>query len=373
LVLVLRSRVIRIILLAVPALLFIIFCLCPGVVPVLASRSQLERELKAIFIARAMGLMNGNYEGLEAYYDTGCTSGRFALNHEIGRIKHVQEWLKHRRVELTGIKLDLAVVDAGKKGEKGWASVSQHMILGYRHEGEPEETVNQLGVRTLHWVELENTGDKWLIKREWYWDPFENDSLNPEVAPGTARCDATVGPPPPGKYNREAAVRYADRYSGVRHGPGDGRYNQAYRDFTGVGGDCANFASQVLSDRNAGAIPLGWTWNYHDGNGSQAWTQAEALVDYLLYSGLAEKIMRGSFTEVTAHSERYPHGAVNALHPGDIIGYEENGEIVHVSVVVGRDSAGYVLVNSHTADRYHVPWDMGWEKRTVYWLLHIVY
>lgn len=83
--------------------------------------------------------------------------------------------------------------------------------------------------------------------------------------------------------------------------------------------------------------------------------------------------MRGDFDEVTKASPAYPQGAVNALHEGDIIAYEEGGAISHVSVVVGRDSAGYILVNSHTADRARVPWDMGWDKQTIYWLLQIVY
>ncbi|PRR69018.1 amidase domain-containing protein [Neomoorella humiferrea] len=345
-------------------------------VPVLASSGEgkeLRGRLQQIFTARFKGLISGSYEGLEAYYDTTATSGLFALNHEIGRIKYVHEWLKQRQVILTGGKLDLAVVDTGEENGRQWASVSQHIILSYRHQGEREDTVNQMGVRTIHWVELVKRNEQWLIIKDWYWDPFEADDLEPEVAPGTARCNVAIPTAPSGKYNRQAAVQYAERYSGVRLGTGDGRYNRAYRDFTGLGGDCANFASQVLTDEKAGGIPRDWAWNYYNGEGSQAWAQAEALVHYLINSGLAVRIMRGDFDEVTKASPAYPQGAVNALHEGDIIAYEEGGAISHVSVVVGRDSAGYILVNSHTADRARVPWDMGWDKQTIYWLLQIVY
>jgi len=38
--------------------------------------------------------------------------------------------------------------------------------------------------------------------------------------------------------------------------------------------------------------------------------------------------------------------------------YEEKGRLEHLAVVVARDSRGYPLVNSHTADRYRVPWDL---------------
>lgn len=141
--------------------------------------------------------------------------------------------------------------------------------------------------------------------------------------------------------------------------------NSAYKDFTYEGGDCANFASQVLTDKKAGGIPTDWNWCYSQGKGTRAWVQAEALVHHLIYSGLAALVKRGSFQEVFE--------AINLLEPGDIIGYEEKGEIVHVSIVVGRDAGGYMVVNSHTADRYHVPWDMGWDRRNLYWLLHITY
>lgn len=369
---VLRRRFFRFGLLAliIVATIASVIGLSPQILPALAARSEMEGCLRGIFTARALGLFNGNYEGLEAYYNTDTSSGLYALNHEIGRIKYFREWVKQRQINLSGIKLDLAIVDAGVEGDKAWASVSQHMIIAYHHRGEDEATVNELGVRTIHWVDLERKNGEWVISLEWYWDPFEIHSLEPEVAPGTARCSLPLPAPPPGEYNRSAAVAYADRYSGVRHGPGDGRYNNKdYRDYTGLGGDCANFVSQVLSDEKAGGIPPDWNWN----EGSTAWLQAEALVYYLLDSGLAVKIMRGSFQEVTAATEEYPQGAVNVLHPGDIIGYEEKGEIGHVSIVVGRDSAGYVLVNSHTADRYHMPWDLGWDKYTTYWLLQIVY
>jgi hypothetical protein len=346
-----------------------IFVIRPQLLPALANRSEMEGRLREIFKARALSLFNGNYAGLEAYYDTDSDAGRFALNHEVGRIKYFREWVKQRQVTLTGIKLDLAIVDAGVEGEEAWASVSQHMIIGYQHQGEAETVINELGLRTIHWVDLERQNDEWVISLEWYWDPFEIHSLEPEVAPGTARCSLPLAPPPQGQYNRERAVAYADRYSGVRYGPGDGRYNKDYGDYTGLGGDCANFASQVLSDARAGGIPPDWNWS----EGSVAWLQAEALIYYLLDNGLAVRVMRGSFTEVTAVTEEYAQGAVNVLQPGDIIGYEEKGEIGHVSVVAGRDSGGYVLVNSHTADRYHMPWDLGWDKYTTYWLLQVVY
>ena len=72
-------------------------------------------------------------------------------------------------------------------------------------------------------------------------------------------------------------------------------------------------------------------------------------------------------------TDKHPNGSIYELQPGDLIGYEENGDIVHFSIIIGFDNQGYPLVNSHTADRYHVPWDLGWNENTKFWLFHINY
>ncbi|MGB9662004.1 MAG: amidase domain-containing protein [Moorellaceae bacterium] len=325
-------------------------------------------EVENIFNLRVQALISGDTTALANYYDNTETTGRWALNHEIGRTKYLHEWLGKRNLELMGSELQVRIVDAGLRTDtQAWASVSQHLILRYRKRSLPPSQVSQMGLRTIHWVELIHKDNKWLIQKDWYWDPLEADDLVPDIAalPPESLSPTALGAERKGKYNREAAVLYADRYSGVRLGSGDGRYNPAYKDFTYEGGDCANFASQVLTDKQAGGIPTDGAWFYSQGKGTKAWVQAEALVYHLIYSGLAVLIKRGNFQEVS--------GVINYLDRGDIIGYEEKGEIVHVSIVVGKDAGGYVVVDSHTADRYHVPWDMGWEKKHLYWLLHITY
>ncbi|HHV62398.1 MAG TPA: hypothetical protein GXX51_07150 [Firmicutes bacterium] len=178
-------------------------------------------------------------------------------------------------------------------------------------------------------------------------------------------------------YDRRAAVAYANKYCGVK--TRDGKrfgYNPRYKDYTDLGGDCTNFISQVLGDREGGRLPMDDIWYYDftsgdNGKGSSAWTETEPFRDYLLASGIARCLARGDYYSVTRQTREFPRGAINELREGDLIAYEEKGDIQHFAVVVGRDSAGYTLVNSHTADRYRVPWDLGWDKRTIFWLLKV--
>lgn len=68
----------------------------------------------------------------------------------------------------------------------------------------------------------------------------------------------------------------------------------------------------------------------------------------------------------------FPFGAVRELKKGDLIAYQEINDIQHFAVVTGFDCKGYPLVNAHTADRYHCPWDIGWDRSTVFHLFHIL-
>jgi hypothetical protein len=80
----------------------------------------------------------------------------------------------------------------------------------------------------------------------------------------------------------------------------------------------------------------------------------------LIYSGKGRLIKKGTFKQLTLSSPQYPFGAVEKLIPGDVICYVKKNDVDHFAVVTAKDSHGYPLVNSHTADRYHVPWDLGW-------------
>lgn len=195
----------------------------------------------------------------------------------------------------------------------------------------------------------------------------------PYPAPSRRQAPSTLGVSNRGRFNRAAAVAYADRYCGVRMANGDGRYNQRYRDYTSLGGDCTNFVSQVLGDPEAGAIPQDWVWSSRAPAASRAWVRADALVDYLLDSGRATLLARGALQAVAEPTPECPDGPVFSLEPGDVVAYEKEGVIEHLCVVVGQDASGYPVVDSHSGDRYHLPWDLGHHGRTKYWLLRIVY
>ncbi|MCG0237799.1 MAG: amidase domain-containing protein [Firmicutes bacterium] len=321
-----------------------------------------------------------------AEIDTSTPAGRWLAERERQKILHLRDWLRARGFELVDHQAEVRILRVRVQGDTARVAVVLRLGLGYRQAGAPAAPVAWMGVGTSHAVELVRGDGGWRVRSDHGLDPLYEDGPPPEAGlppltrspavepPGEAPAAADppvpagAGRPGAGGFDREAAARYADTYCGVAWGCGNShRYNRQYRDYTGMGGDCANFASQVLA---AGGLRPTGAWR-HDPRRREAtatWINAGSLARYLLQSGRGQLVARGSFARV---AEAAGGPGLPVLAPGDIIAYEQGGDVVHVSVVVGQGADGYAVVSSHTADRYRVPWDLGWGKKTRFWLIRI--
>lgn len=347
---------------------------------------ELLPRLQEIYEARAKALLqDGDAATLVPLYDQSTSAGRWALEHEQRKIRYVHAWARNRHLLFTEAVPQLRVHRADVRGNTARVVLSQILQLGYVYpDGEGADMVNRFGIGTRHYAEFMVKNGQWVVRREWYTDPLGDDTLVPDIEPAGGQLEPRLSVPvvadPAGAnteaarrfYDRQGAVAYADKYCGAAWGCGNNnKYNPRYRDYTGLGGDCTNFVSQALGDKEGGKLPMGHGWHWYGGAGSTAWVQTDAFAGFLQYSGRARRVARGGFRDVTKPTERHPEGAIRQLRLGDVIGYEEKGDIQHFAIVTGFDSRGYPLVNAHTADRYRSPWDLGWDRRTTFWLFRI--
>lgn len=316
-------------------------------------------RLHAILTLRARSLMTGEPPGSGDYLP-GSRVAQWALNHEKAKLEYLRRWAETRGIRLVDAEpsIKLSVISQNEKKVRFY--VAQSLALGYTYPG--EEQVNRFGVGSRHIIDLYRTGDQWAIGLEWYADPLGDEHEVPALSdPGGEREseDAALSTSLVRRrgYSREGAVRYADQYCGLAAGCGnENRYNSRYRDFSGEGGNCANFASQVL--RAGGGLHI-----------SPA-IRSDHLIHNLLSSGRGRVAFRGRFADSWRkglQKGRFPE----VLQKGDLVFYQLKGRMEHVAVVTALDSRGYPMVNSHTADRYHVPFDLGWDRSTIFWMVRI--
>ncbi|MCY9514886.1 amidase domain-containing protein [Paenibacillus apiarius] len=353
-----------------------------------AAPKEVDKELAAyiqqLFSDRAQFLIHRDKDSLDRHYVSSIATSRNAMRHETDRAEYVQAWAERRGIQFVDAISHVRIIRINKQKDKAYISTVESLKLDYTyiHSMMP---VQSFGIGTRHALTLTKTDGKWHVLREWYLDPLEE---NPKLIPDSDGMilssdrhieSSELGKESAGsnttrKYNRDKAVAYANKYAGAAWGAGNKhRYHPNYRDYTGLGGDCTNFASQCIGDREEGGglrMRGGWRHFQYVG-GSRTWVQTDAFKDFLLSSGYGSLIARGSFQEIVTANERHPSGAIAKLRPGDLIAYMLRGDVDHFSIVVGFDMNGYPLVNSHTADRYRVPFDLGWDKHTTYLLIQI--
>lgn len=163
------------------------------------------------------------------------------------------------------------------------------------------------------------------------------------------------------RYDRQAAVQYADRWWNS--------YNPQFEQFEV---DCTNYVSQCLF---AGKAPMNYTgkrdsgWWYRGLSGGQelwsySWAVANSLQLYLRGGGGAVGLRA---TEVDSPAQ---------LTLGDVICYSWDGaRFGHNTIVTAMAPDGMPLVNAHTVNSRHRYWDYrdsyAWTERTKYRFFHI--
>ena len=135
-------------------------------------------------------------------------------------------------------------------------------------------------------------------------------------------------------YDRDAAVAYARKWALGR--------NPAYYDFSDIGGDCTNFASQCIY---AGAGTMNLTsvfgWYYRSSyDRTASWTGVEYLYNFLINNpGI------GPYARIVPQGEAMP-GDIIQLGTG-------NGDFYHAPVITAVTPV--ILVAAHSDDALDRP------------------
>lgn len=343
-------------------------------------KNELKSEVERIYNERSSALVSGEVSSLKTLFDTSQKHGKLALEHEVKRVKYLNNWANERNITFSKIKSMVRIKHVYPQDNVMKIALEESYKFDYVYNNDDNSPINSFGVGIRHTTSLIKKNKKWVIYNDCYTDCFEDALQNYSNSISTIQITIT----PINNINRthqtvsyhktfydkQRSVAYADKYCGAAWRNGNNfSYNNKYNDYNGRGGDCTNYISQVLGDKEGGGIPIDGAWT----PGSKVWVNANSLKNYLISSGKGSVINVGTFKELTKSSKGLPNVVVKNLQIGDLIAYEKGkGNIDHFAIVTGFDTHGYPLVNSHTTDRYHVPWDLGWgDSKIRFFLIHI--
>ncbi|CEI73501.1 MULTISPECIES: amidase domain-containing protein [Romboutsia] len=314
--------------------------------------------LEELFDHRNKAILDKNEEGLKELYEVDKKFGLWAWEHEVKKMKYLENWSSKQGVKFNDIKAKVKIKKVKEK-EEGLYGIICTVSTEYKYSYDKEpDIINMCRIGTYHYINVKIIDDQYIITKEWYTDPFA-DSLNLDnIKSEDIKNYISMQKPTILDLKQEQikAIEYAHKYCGAAADEENGlKFNSNYRDYNPEGGDCANFASQIMFE--SGRFKKNDTWNYADGAGTKAWVNAQAFKNYIVYSGRGSLIAKGSYEDI--YKEAYN------LRPGDFVAYEKGGRITHVSTVTGLDSKGYPLVTCHNTDRLLVPWDLGWSDKAI--------
>lgn len=332
-----------------------------------SSHPEVINSVQEIFQKRNDAILKGDSKLIESIYDRNTKYGTWAFQYEQKKMKYIHNWEEKQGIKFTNIKPSITIKSIKGTGDSYSINLMCSTEYKYVYINEPS-AVNVFRTGSYHVLTINNYNGNWLIIKEWYKDPFGDDlnldslkvdSIKQYILAQSVRDFSNIS------SRRISSVEYADKYCGAASdGQNKFKYNKKFRDYNSKGGDCANFASQILFE--GGKFKKNSSWNYDTKGATGPWLNAYGFKSYMIYSGRGSLISYGNYEQVYKSSYK--------LLPGDFIAYEKKGDVMHISTVTGADSKGYSLVSCHNSDRNKVPWDLGWNGKNIkFWLVHVNY
>ncbi|MDF2613854.1 MAG: amidase protein [Clostridia bacterium] len=330
-------------------------------------KADFQEILRDLFMTRNECIVNLDSETLKQFYNLNIKVSLWAYESEAKKIKYFKNWSEKQSIKFNKIH-SIVKIRKIKEKEPGLYGILCFVSTEFNYSYIDTPLVpNIFRLGTSHYINLKEDDNRFVITKEWYTDPFA-DSLNLDNLKSDemkAYILKHTAPDYKPSERVQKAVDYAHKYCGVSLDEEYlFKYNKAYKNFNPDGGDCANFASQILHE--GGGFKKGGSWNYSGRDATKAWVNAQAFKNYMVHSGRGSYVAKGKYQEV--------YKSAYKLRPGDFVAYEKKGKIVHISTVTGLDSKGYPLVTCHNTDRLLVPYDLGWSNSNIrFHLVHVHY
>ena len=248
-------------------------------------KAELKKEvtefINTLFIARNKAIINQDLSLVGHIYNKNTTYGLWAYEYEERKMKYIKNWGEKQGAVFTDITPQILIRKISVDEKSASVNLSCSTEYKYHYEGE-DDIINKCRIGTYHIIQLVKKNGNWIIIKEWYKDPFgdsldlrklKTEPIKKYILSHEARDLSDI------KEKRKKCVEYGLEYCGAGNDEGTGfNYNKKYKNYNSEGGDCADFASQMLHE--GAGFRMNSSWNVDRKGASRAWVNADGFKDY---------------------------------------------------------------------------------------------
>ncbi|WP_294364031.1 hypothetical protein [uncultured Clostridium sp.] len=135
--------------------------------------SSIINFMQNIFDMRNSAFLNGNVEKLYKFYDTSENFGEYSLKHEFKRIAFLRNLSREKNLTFKSIESTPTIKDIKIKNGLYNLTLNEKYIFTYFNNNNPNK-VKTFSVDLIHTLELKDSGNSFIISKDYYEDYFKN-------------------------------------------------------------------------------------------------------------------------------------------------------------------------------------------------------
>ena len=135
--------------------------------------SSIINFMQNIFDIRNSAFINGNVEKLYKFYDTSENFGEYSLKHEFKRIAFLRNLAREKKLTFKSIESTPTIKDIKIKNGLNNLTLNEKYIFTYFNNNNPNK-VKIFSVDLIHTLELKDSGNSFIISKDYYEDYFKN-------------------------------------------------------------------------------------------------------------------------------------------------------------------------------------------------------
>lgn len=129
--------------------------------------------MQNIFDIRNTAFLNGNVEKLYKFYDTSENFGEYSLTHEFKRIAFLRNLAREKRLTFKNIESTPTIKELKVKNGLYNLTLNESYTFTYFNNDTPDK-VKTFSVDLIHTLELMDSGNSFIISKDYYEDYFKN-------------------------------------------------------------------------------------------------------------------------------------------------------------------------------------------------------